>query len=170
MLEREWETVHLVSCVEGEEMKIFIDADACPVKQHIMNAAATHGLSVCMIFSTSHHGNTSNFENAEKIMVDNESQAADMAIMNRVSSGDIVVTGDFGLASLVLSKNAYAISFSGRVFDENNIDRLLLERHLSQVLRRSGGKTKGPLKRKREDDLDFQNGLNALILKNMKDI
>lgn len=151
-------------------MKIYIDADACPVKHLVMQVSDEFGLQVVMVFSTSHHGNTGIFAKAEKIMVDNESQAADMAIMNRVSAGDIVITGDFGLASLVLSKKAFSISFSGRIFNEENIDRLLFERHLAQELRRSGSKTKGPLKRSKEDDVNFVNGLKVLILKNMKDI
>ena len=96
-------------------------------------------------------------------MVDNESQAVDMAIINMAAEGDIVVTGDFGLASLVLGKKAKAISFNGMIFDESNIDRLLFERHVSGVIRRSGRRTKGPAKRTGNDDKNFEESLRFLI-------
>ena len=96
-------------------------------------------------------------------MVDNESQAVDMAIINKITEGDIVVTGDFGLASLVLGKKARAISFNGMIYDESNIDRLLFERHVSGVIRRSGGRTKGPAKRTAGDNRNFEKSLVFLI-------
>jgi uncharacterized protein YaiI (UPF0178 family) len=154
-------------------MKIYVDADACPVKQAIIKIAAKYQLEAVFVFSTSHSGNLSLVEgckNVDIIMVDNVSQAADMAIINRVNSEDVVVTGDFGLASIVISKRAAAISFSGGLFNTDNIDKLLFERHLSSIIRRSGGKTKGPAKRSKEDDWSFCSGLESVILKKMKDI
>lgn len=149
-------------------MKILVDGDACPVTGIIERLTAEYGLRTVFVHSTSHYSPMSDSGAIEKIMVDNVSQAADMVIINKASEGDIVVTGDFGLASLVLSKKAHAISFSGKVFSENNIDRLLFERHLAGVVRRSGGRAKGPAKRTREDDLSFEQSLRSLILKNMK--
>ncbi len=151
-------------------MKIFIDGDACPVKSEIMKAAEAYGIEAVLVYSTSHHGNINEFSNAQKIMVDNESQAADMVIINKVTHNDIVVTGDFGLASLVLAKKACAISFNGKIYDNENIDKLLFERYLSAEIRRSGGKVKGSAKRTAEDNTKFHNALNSLILKKMKDI
>ncbi|KUO74144.1 MAG: hypothetical protein APF77_11555 [Clostridia bacterium BRH_c25] len=150
-------------------MKILVDGDACPVTALIEKIAARHGVGVVFFHSTCHHSD--NYNRAmEKIMVDNVSQAVDMAIINKASKGDIVVTGDFGLASLVLGKKAYALSFSGMVYDENNIDRLLFERHMAGIVRRSGGRTKGPAKRCGSDDKDFEKALSFLISQNMKDI
>ena len=80
------------------------------------------------------------------------------------------MTGDFGLASLTLGKGAKAISFSGMIFDESNIDRLLFERHVSGVIRRSGGRTKGPARRTDSDDRNFEKSLSFLISQIMKDI
>ncbi len=154
-------------------MKIIVDADACPVKQQIMQIADKYELAVIFVFSISHSGNLKlqeNRANVEIVMVDNVSQAADMAIMNRVKSEDIVVTGDFGLASLVLAKKAAALSHSGSLFNEENIDKLLFERHLSAVVRKSGGRMRGPSKRNREDDIRFAKLLESVILKKMKDI
>jgi len=154
-------------------MKIYVDADACPVKQAVIAIADKYQLKVVFIFSISHSGNlrlSEECKNAEIIMVDNVSQAADMAIINRVNSEDVVITGDFGLASIILSKKAVAISFSGSLFNSENIDKLLFERYLSSVIRRGGGKVKGPSKRSKQDDLKFKGALENVILKKMKDI
>jgi uncharacterized protein YaiI (UPF0178 family) len=150
-------------------MRILIDGDACPVTALIERLAARYGVGVVFFHSTCHYSNNSN-SGMEKIMVDNVSQAVDMAIINKASKGDIVVTGDFGLASLVLGKKAYAISFSGMIYDEHNIDQLLFERHVAAEVRRSGGRTKGPMKRRESDNKNFEKSLNFLISQNMKDI
>jgi uncharacterized protein YaiI (UPF0178 family) len=150
-------------------MKILVDGDACPVTAIVEKVAARYGIAAVFLHSTCHH--SSNSAGAmEKIMVDNVSQAVDMAIINKAQKGDIVVTGDFGLASLVLGKKAYAISFSGMIYDESNIDRLLFERHVAGVVRRSGGRTKGPSKRRESDNKDFEKSLSFLISQIMKDI
>lgn len=150
-------------------MRILIDGDACPVTALIEKVAARYGIGVVFFHSICHHSSNSGGA-MEKIMVDNVSQAVDMAIINKASKGDLVVTGDFGLASLVLGKKAYAVSFSGMIYDENNIDQLLFERHMSGVVRRSGGRTKGPAKRRESDDKEFEKSLSFLISQNMKDI
>ena len=151
-------------------MRILVDGDACPVTTLIEKIAARFGIGVVFFHSTCHYSSDSNSGTMEKIMVDNVSQAVDMAIINKVTKGDIVVTGDFGLAALVLGKKAYAVSFSGMIFNEENIDRLLFERHMAGVMRRSGGRTKGPAKRTDSDNKSFEISLNFLISQNMKDI
>lgn len=154
-------------------MKILVDADACPVKHEIIDVASKYDIPAVMIFSISHSGNLrldKSNKNVELVMVDNVSQAADMAIINRVNPEDVVITGDFGLASIVLSKKAAAISYSGNLFEEGNIDKLLFERHLSSVIRKSGGRVKGPAKRDKLADKKFRNVLETVILKKMKDI
>jgi len=156
--------------VYGALMRILVDGDACPVTALIQKTAARYGIGVVFFHSTCHHSSNSNAADMEKIMVDNVSQAVDMAIINKASGGDIVVTGDFGLASLVLGKGAYAVSFSGMIYDEKNIDRLLFERHVAGVVRRSGGRTRGPAKRNASDDRSFEKSLHFLISQNMKDI
>lgn len=151
-------------------MRILIDGDACPVTALIEKTAARYGVGVVFFHSTCHYSSSCSSGGMEKIMVDNESQAVDMAIINKVTKGDIVVTGDFGLASLVLGKGAHAISFNGMIYDEKNIDRLLFERHMAGVVRRSGGRVKGPAKRTGSDNKSFEKSLVFLISQNMKDI
>jgi len=84
-------------------------------------------------------------------------------VVNNTSRGDIVVTQDWGLAALVLGKGAFAISPSGRIFSEDNIDFLLEERSLKAKFRRAGGRTKGPSARTREDDRRFQESFLLLV-------
>ena len=120
---------------------VFIDGDACPVKEEIISEAGKHALPVVLIISVSH---AQQLDGVEIVQVDNVPEAVDIAIANRVRRGDIVVTQDYGLASLVLAKGAMAISPRGLIFDANNIDDLLLQRYLSAVERRSGGRVKGP--------------------------
>ncbi|HBI22858.1 MAG TPA: DUF188 domain-containing protein, partial [Nitrospiraceae bacterium] len=102
-------------------------------------------------------------EGMDVIRVDSSFQAVDMAIVNAAVSGDIVVTSDFGLASIVLGKGARAISPSGRVFSERNIDTLLEKRHSAARQRRGGGRVKGPKARKKVNDDFFRNNLIRLI-------
>lgn len=151
-------------------MIILVDGDACPVTSLIERIAKTYGISVVFFHSTCHHSCYSNDAYVEKIMVDNVSQAVDMAIINKVSEGDIVVTGDFGLASLILAKKARAISFNGMIFCEDNIDKLLFERYVAGAVRRGGGRVKGPARRTKRDDSRFEKSLSFLISQNMKDI
>lgn len=155
-------------------MKIFVDADACPVKKLIIDIASGYGIEVFLVHSTCHFTQSNKYKSISDqvsvIMVDNESQAADMKIINMSQKDDIVVTGDFGLASLVLGKGAYAISFNGKIYRTDSIDVMLLERHISASIRRSGGRIKGPPKRNIEDDINFSKNLNILIRRIRKDI
>lgn len=144
-------------------MKIYVDADACPVKEVIYNEARNRSIPVIMVVSMAH--NIYPMEGMDVIRVDSSFQAVDMAIVNAAVSGDIVVTSDFGLASIVLGKGARAISPSGRVFSERNIDTLLEKRHSAARQRRGGGRVKGPRARKKVNDDFFRNNLIRLIEK-----
>ena len=76
---------------------------------------------------------------------------------------DIVVTQDYGLAAMAIGKGAKAVNQNGLIFTNANIDRLLMERHIGQKIRRSGGKTKGPAKRTKEDDTRFEMAFEKLL-------
>ena len=151
-------------------MKIIIDGDASPVKEITTKIARKFDLDLLIVFSNSHFGIESNYEKCQIVMVDSSWQSADMEIINRTVKGDIAITGDYGLASLVLGKKAYSISNSGRIFTNDNIDALLLDRHISQQIRKAGGRTKGPQKRSKQDDIKFEEQLTSLILEIIKDI
>ena len=76
--------------------------------------------------------------------------------MGLLTREDIVVTQDFGLAAMVLGKGARAVNQNGLVYTNDNIDKLLMERHIGAKVRRGGGRTKGPAKRTKEDNERFE--------------
>lgn len=125
-------------------MKILVDADACPVKEIIVKIATDFNLPVIMFFDSSHIYDDGY---SDVIIVEKGSDSVDFALVNKVSKGDIVVTQDYGLATMALSKGAISINQNGLIYNQDNIDRLLFERYLSQKIRRAGGKAINPKKR-----------------------
>lgn len=141
-------------------MKILVDADACPVKEIIVNMAKRKSLPVVMIMDTSHEYNDGY---STTVTVDRARDSADMALVNMVDSGDVVVTQDYGLAAMALSKSAKVLNQNGLVYTNENIDQLLMDRHMGQKVRRGGGRTKGPRKRTRDDDARFIRSFEGMI-------
>ncbi|MFL0246474.1 YaiI/YqxD family protein [Candidatus Clostridium stratigraminis] len=141
-------------------MRIIVDADACPGKDIIESLGKEHGLEIIMYCDINHVLNSS--YSTIKYM-DSGFQSVDMAVANEAKERDIVVTQDFGVAAMVLGKKCFAISPKGYVYDNNNIDKLLFERHISSKVRRSGGKTFNAKKRNKEDDERLYRNLLKLI-------
>ena len=100
---------------------------------------------------------------SEVIYVEQANDSADFKIGEITQKNDIVVTADFGLASMVLTDDIRVITFNGMIVNSFNIDMLLMQRFISAKNRRSGKKTKGPKKRKNEDDVNFRNKLLEMI-------
>lgn len=142
-------------------MRILVDADACPVKQIIVKIAKEYGLKVLMFIDTSHEINDGY---SQVITVDKGRDSVDIALINNAVHGDIIVTQDYGVAAMALSKGTKAINQNGLLYTADNIDKLLFERHLGQKVRRSGGKTSGVKKRTKENDLRFESQIRNLIL------
>jgi len=134
-------------------MRIIVDADACPVKKIIVRLAKQHSIPVTMLTDTAHQLNDGY---STIITVDTAADSVDYAIMGLLTRDDIVVTQDYGLAAMVLGKGARAINQDGMVYSNDNIDKLLMERHINAKIRRSGGKTKGPSKRSKSNDERFE--------------
>jgi len=134
-------------------MRILVDADACPVKQIIVRQAKERGIPVIMLIDTSHELDDGY---STVITVDKQADSVDFALMGMLTGDDIVVTQDYGLAAMVLGKGARVVNQNGLVFTNDNIDKLLMDRHVGQKVRRSGGRTKGPAKRTKEDDERFE--------------
>ncbi|MCL2224246.1 MAG: YaiI/YqxD family protein [Defluviitaleaceae bacterium] len=141
-------------------MKILVDADACPVKQIIVRLAKKHKIPVTMLMDTAHALNDGY---STVITVDQQADSVDYALMGLLSREDIVVTQDYGLAAMVIGKGAKAVNQNGLVFTNENMDRLLMERHVGQKIRRSGGRTKGPSKRTKDDDARFEAVFESLL-------
>ncbi len=142
-------------------MYVYVDADACPVREIIYEEAHKRNVPVIMVISMSQE--LGERDGMKVIRVDSSFQAVDMAIINRVQPHDLVVTSDFGLATLVLGKGAKAISFSGRIYSDKNIDALLATRHTRMRQRRGGARIKGPSARRREDDELFRKNFIRLL-------
>lgn len=143
-------------------MKILVDADACPGRDVIEKAAKENNIKVIMICDLNHSLHS---DYSEVVYVDSGFQSVDMHLINICEKQDIVVTQDFGVAAMALGKKAFAIGPKGYIYDEENIDRLLFERHLSQKIRRGGGRTSTIKKRSTEDDDRLYKNLIFLIEK-----
>lgn len=141
-------------------MRIIVDGDACPGKSIIEKAAKENGVKV-ILYCDLNHVIVSDYIIVK--YVDSGFQSVDVAVANTTEAGDIVVTQDFGVAAMVLGKKASAISPKGNIYDDENIDRLLFERHMSAKVRRSGGRTANPKKRTLEDDEKLYKNLLRLI-------
>ena len=141
-------------------MQILVDADACPVKQIIVRLAKKRNIPVTMLTDTSHELNDGY---SRIITVDKHADSVDFALMGLLNREDIVVTQDFGLAAMVLGKGARAINQNGLVFSDENMDNLLMQRHIGQKIRRGGGRTKGPVKRTKDDDYMFEAAFEKLL-------
>ena len=141
-------------------MRILVDADACPVKEIIVRLAKERNIPVIMLIDTSHQLNDGY---SEIITVDKQADSVDFALMGLLDADDVVVTQDFGLAAMVLGKGARAVNQNGLVYTNENIDKLLMERHIGQKVRRSGGRTKGPAKRTKGDNERFEAAFVEII-------
>lgn len=141
-------------------MRILVDADACPVKNIIVRVAKQNNIPVIMICDTSHEIDDGY---SSVITVDKARDSVDIALINRVLPGDVVVTQDYGVAAMSLGKGVKVLNQNGLIYSDKNIDMLLFERHLGQKVRRAGGRTSGARKRLKEDDEKFEHALLSLI-------
>lgn len=141
-------------------MKIIIDGDACPGISIIENIAKKYSIEV-IIYCDYNHFIQSDYSIVKT--VDSGFQSVDMYVINQAKAGDIIVSQDYGVAAICLSKKCSVINPKGYIYNESNIERMLEERHLSQKIRRSGGRTSNPKKRTKEDDLRLQCNLQKLI-------
>lgn len=142
-------------------MKIFIDADGCPVVDTAVKIAKENNIECIIVTDTAHHFCKNG---AKTITVSTGADSADFALVNLLERNDIAITQDYGLAAMCLAKGAYPINQNGLVFDSNNIDSLLLARHAAKKLRKSGKhRLKGPSKRTKQQDTAFEKSLRKVI-------
>lgn len=145
-------------------MHIYVDADACPVIGIVERIAKSHNIAVTLLCDTNHYL-TSDY--SEVVYVGAGADAVDFKLISLCEKGDLVVTQDYGVAAMALSKGAYAIHQSGKWYTNENIDLMLMERHISKKARRSSSKNhmKGPRKRSDKDDLNFEASFERLVEK-----
>lgn len=147
-------------------MKIYVDADACPVKDIIISEGTKLDIPIVLVTSFSHYTSETQPKGVETIYVDTGADAADYRIMKLAEKGDMIITQDYGLASLGLAKGCTVLHHKGFTYTNDNIDQLLQTRYLSAMARKSGKRTKGPKPFTEEDRLKFRN----LFLKLLKEI
>lgn len=142
-------------------MRIIIDGDACPqrVKEICEQAAKDFGIELIIVVDIDHYI-VSDFQ---IIVVEQGRDSVDYKIVQIFKEGDILITQDYGLSSLVLGKATAVIHTAGFFINKNNIDSLLQSRYISERIRKQGGKTKGPSKRKKEQDDNFKKCLYKVL-------
>lgn len=118
-------------------MKILVDADACPKKETIIAEAQNYQLEVLLVSSISHYSTKELPNGVERIWVDKGSDQADFKIMKLAYPNDIVVTQDYGLASMLLPKRCRVLHHEGYEYTERIIQKLVDGRHISAAMRRS---------------------------------
>ncbi|WP_409298963.1 YaiI/YqxD family protein [Peribacillus sp. SCS-26] len=144
-------------------MKIYVDADACPVKDIIISEASDFEIPVILVTSFSHFSNAEQPSGVKTIYVDSGADAADYRIVKLVEKGDIIVTQDYGLASLGLAKGITVLHHKGFRYTNENIDQLLQTRYLSAMARKGGQRTKGPKPFTAEDRVQFRDLFKQVI-------
>lgn len=145
-------------------MIIYVDGDACPVMNDIISIANQQQIEVVVLKSYAHYSYRQHVGFVKEIYVDSESEAVDYKIISLVNAGDLVITQDYGLASLALQKKCQVIHPRGFIFTERNIDRLLASRHQHAQIRKSGGRTKGPAPFTEKSRQQFVDTFTELIL------
>ena len=151
----------------NKETNIWVDADACPVVRIVEKIAEKYTIPVTLLCDTNH---VLQSDYSEVIVVGAGADAVDYKLISICHKGDIVVSQDYGVAAMALGKGAYAIHQSGKWYTNENIDQMLMERHLNKKARRSSQKNhiKGPRKRTDADDERFFQSMEKLVLMAMK--
>ena len=144
-------------------MQIFVDEDACPVVSVVEQVAKKYEVAVTLLCDTNHILYS---EYSEVIVVGAGADAVDYKLISICQKGDIVVSQDYGVAAMALGKGAYAIHQSGKWYTDDNIDQMLMERHLNKKARRSSHKNhmKSFKKRTEEDDERFAQSFEKMVL------
>ena len=141
-------------------MKVLIDADACPVVDIALSLCVKYSVQCLLLCDTAHAFYR---DNAETLIFDKGADSVDFALVNRVATGDIVITQDYGLASMCLAKAARVIHQDGWEYTEYNISGLMEQRHAAKKHRLAGGRTKGPSKRTKAQDEAFRNAFQQML-------
>ena len=143
-------------------MRVLIDGDGCPVIKQAINISKERDVEVIIFIDTAH---ILNDDYAKVITVDKGNDKVDFALVNSIIKDDIVITQDYGLASMALAKKAKVLNQNGLIFTDYNIDSLLNNRHFAKIARKTRGshKYKNMKKRTRSDDEGFTKAFIGLF-------
>ncbi len=142
---------------------IYIDGDACPVREEVYRVADRLALQVHVVSNGSRPIRPSGRPNVAMIVVGAGADIADDWIADRITAADVCVTSDIPLASRCLAKNARALSPNGHVWTPDNIGNALAGREMSRHLREIGVATGGPSPLTKQDRSRFLNALDTII-------
>lgn len=142
------------------ELKVWIDADGCPVVKQTIKVCKQKGIPVIAV---KNHAVQLEDDYAEVVTVDVSGDAVDYYIVNHMVSGDLVITQDNGLAAMVLSKKGLCMNQNGKIIDNDNIEFFLDNRHTSRVMRMQKKKSTTFKKRTPEDNITFENALIGFL-------
>ena len=144
-------------------MQIFVDADACPVVGIVEEIAEKYNIPTTLLCDTNHILYS---DYSEVIVVGAGADAVDYKLISICHKGDVVVSQDYGVAAMALGKGAYAIHQSGKWYTNENIDQMLMQRHITKCAKRASSKNhiKGHKKRSNEDNIHFAESFEKLVL------
>lgn len=150
-------------------MKIWVDADACPVviKEILFRAAKRTRIETTLVANQFIRVPTSPY--LSSIQVASGFDVADDEIVARVSVGDLVITADIPLAAEVIEKGGHALNPRGELYTTENIKARLNMRDFMDTMRGSGIQTGGPKELSQSDRQAFANALDRLLAKDTKD-
>lgn len=143
-------------------MALLVDGDACPDLIEIKNLAQQNHVEMIVFIDYAHYIQDDYFKT---VLCEIGSDSVDLVLLKWICSGDLVISQDYGLASLALSKGAKVLHVSGKIINNENIDQLLMTRYVAAKQRRSGKRTRGPAKRTDEVREYFLKQLERLLLK-----
>ncbi|WGM48883.1 hypothetical protein KOAAANKH_03797 [Brevundimonas sp. NIBR10] len=146
--------------------RLFIDADACPVKDEVYRVAARYGLHVFVVSNS--WINTPREKWIEQVVVDAGPDIADDWIAERAVTGDVVITADIPLADRCLKSGAQAIKSNGQAFTPNSIGSALAGRMVGEHLRSMGVATSGPPPFGPRDRSNFLQALDQAVVRAKK--
>lgn len=149
-------------------MKIWVDADACPVviKDILFRAAERTGVELTLVANQAIHKPP--YPNITMLQVPHGFDAADNEIVKRLTKGDLVITGDIPLAAEVLENEGYALSPRGEMYSNDTIKSRLDSRAFLDTMRGSGVHTGGPAALNQSDRQSFANHLDKLLASHFK--
>ena len=142
-------------------IRIFVDADGCPVKEEVYRVALRHGLEVLVVANS--RIRVPAREHIRAVVVGGGFDAADDWIAKEVRAGDVVVTADIPLADRCLKRGARPIAPKGKVFTEDSIGEAMAGRELLAFLRETGVNTGGPAPFGPKDRSRFLHALDEIV-------
>lgn len=141
-------------------MRVVIDGDGCPVVYEAAEICRKMEVECIIVCDTSH---VLNIDGVKTVIVEKGADSADFKIVNMINKGDVVITQDYALAAMCLTRGSFAINQDGKEYNDKNIDGLLFSRYTAKKIRNAGGRLKGPHKRTDEQTASFVLKFSQLI-------